>query len=630
MRLKKYQRIDDTKARPLIAIREFILARKSLGGLQTAQHIQNIYKKGEIMKKTGAWLTAYALEQVGVRFTFGIPGVHVTELYDELNKSKQIDPILVTHEAGAAFMADAVSRTTDSIGTLAIVPAAGVTHAMSGIGEAYLDGIPMLIISGGVRQDSGHKFQLHQMDLHKLLEGIVKKNFLVDKHKNLVSTLFEAYDTAISNEPGPVFLEIPVEIQMFQGELSELPQYTADENRGLRLESELQPAIVEAANLLMNSQSPGIFVGWGARNSTEELQEIADLLNAPVATTLQGLSVFPYDHPLHTGMGFGNYSVPAAANAFANCDTLLAVATRFAEIPTGSFSLQVPNNLIHIDINPAVFNANYPAKQTIQGDAKQVLNLLARELRKRKALTENTDNTTQKRIQQDKQNYLEEWLQSSRDGIINPAAFFQKLSQQLSPNDYVVLDDGNHTYLAAELFPVYRSGHFISPTDFNSMGYGVPAAIGTHLGHRDQRTVAIVGDGAFLMTGLELLTATTNNLGVVIFVFHDGELSQISQGQEIPYNRKTCTVLGEVKLEGIAQATGSRYFYLAHNNSIESTIQDAFAAADQGQPVIIDVKIDYSKRTRFTKGVVKANLQRFALGEKFRFIGRAFKRKVTG
>jgi acetolactate synthase-1/2/3 large subunit len=132
------------------------------------------------------------------------------------------------------------------------------------------------------------------------------------------------------------------------------------------------------------------------------------------------------------------------------------------------------------------------------------------------------------------------------------------------------------------------------------------------------------------MTGLELLTATTNNLGVVIFVFHDGELSQISQGQEIPYNRKTCTVLGEVKLEGIAQATGSRYLYLAHNSSIESTLQEAFAAADQGQPVIVDIKIDYSKRTRFTKGVVKANLQRFALGEKFRFIGRAFKRKLTG
>jgi len=129
------------------------------------------------MKKSGAFLARYALEQVGVRFTFGIPGVHNTELYDELNKSEQIQPILVTHEGSGAFMADAVSRTTKSIGTLAIVPAAGTTHAMSGIGEAFLDGIPMLIISGGVRRDTGKQFQLHQVEQKKIGPGGGKRIF---------------------------------------------------------------------------------------------------------------------------------------------------------------------------------------------------------------------------------------------------------------------------------------------------------------------------------------------------------------------------------------------------------------------------------------------------------------------
>jgi acetolactate synthase-1/2/3 large subunit len=132
------------------------------------------------------------------------------------------------------------------------------------------------------------------------------------------------------------------------------------------------------------------------------------------------------------------------------------------------------------------------------------------------------------------------------------------------------------------------------------------------------------------MTGLELLTATTEGAGVVIFVFHDGELSQIAQGQEIPYNRKTCTVLGEVKLEGIALATGARYLALDRDEQLAAVIAEALAAADRGQPVLVDVRIDYSKRTRFTQGVVQTVLKRFPLGDKVRFIGRALIRKVTG
>jgi acetolactate synthase-1/2/3 large subunit len=162
------------------------------------------------------------------------------------------------------------------------------------------------------------------------------------------------------------------------------------------------------------------------------------------------------------------------------------------------------------------------------------------------------------------------------------------------------------------------------------MGYCVPAAIGAKLVNPQRQVVGIVGDGAFLMTGLEMLTATSEGVGVVYFVFYDGELSQISQGQEIPYNRKTCTVIGNVKLEGIAMATGARYIAIEGNDGIAGGIEAALAAAQAGQPVVVDVRIDYSKRTRFTQGVVKTVLKRFPLGDKFRFIGRAVVRKVTG
>ena len=146
----------------------------------------------------------------------------------------------------------------------------------------------------------------------------------------------------------------------------------------------------------------------------------------------------------------------------------------------------------------------------------------------------------------------------------------------------MVVDDGNHTFLAAELFPVTKPRHFVSPTDFNCMGYAVPAAIGAKLARPDRQVVAIVGDGAFLMTGLEIVTATTYQAGVAFFVFHDGELSQISQGQEIPYNRKTCTVLGEMKLEGIALATGAAFVSIRDDAGIEGGIRRGAARRRHG------------------------------------------------
>ena len=170
------------------------------------------------MKKTGAALARFALEQLGVRYTFGIPGVHNTELYDELNSSAQIQPVLVTHECGGAFMADAISRTGDSIGTLLIVPAAGVTHASSGIGEAYLAGIPMLVISGGIHTQSGHRYQLHEMDQHTLLSPITKGSFHITSHNEVIPTLYAAYQLAMRGEPGPVFVELPYNIGNFLGE----------------------------------------------------------------------------------------------------------------------------------------------------------------------------------------------------------------------------------------------------------------------------------------------------------------------------------------------------------------------------------------------------------------------------
>jgi acetolactate synthase-1/2/3 large subunit len=577
------------------------------------------------MNRTGAWLVRHALEQIGVRYTFGIPGVHNTEIYDELNRSSQIRPVLVTHEGGAAFMADAVSRTSGSIGTLLIVPAAGVTHAASGIGEAYLDGIPMLVISGGIRNDLDMQYQLHDVDQHALLAPITKKTWKVDKHWDIVPTIYDAYRTAVSGEPGPVFIEIPVNLQLFPGEAAAPLPFRVEPEPEEMDKSEVRLA----AKALYEAQSPGLFVGWGAVDAVAETVKVAEFLNAPVSTTLQGLSAFPADHPLHTGMGFGPASVPAAENAFRDCDCMLAVATRFSEIATGSFGAQPPANLVHVDINPAVFNANYPATITIEGDATTVLGALSREL---KALggPKPDQRGMAASIASDKHAYLDEWLAHHSGDRVNPACFFVELRRQLDDDAIVVVDDGNHTFLAAELMPVHAPRGFISPTDFNCMGYATPAVIAAKLANPDRQVAGIVGDGAFMMTCMETLTAASLGVGGVWFVFNDGELSQISQAQEIPYNRKTCSVLPELKLKGVAGATGCEFITIGDDAACEPGIREALSLAARGRPVIADVHIDYSKRTRFTRGIVKTNLGRFTPGNKFRFIGRALLRRLTG
>ena len=577
------------------------------------------------MKKTGAWLATYALEQVGVKYTFGIPGVHNTELYDELNNSKLIEPLLVTHEGGGAFMADAISRTTDSIGCMVIVPAAGVTHAASGIAEAHLDGIGMLVISGGVRTDTQRAYQLHDMDQHALLAPITKACFKITHQDQIISTIYEAYDIATSGEPGPVFIELPVNLQLFSADINSIPTY---EKKPFATPIN-QDSIQKAAEMLSQAQQPGIFVGWGARHASAPLKELAQWLASPVATTLQGLSVFPANHPLHTGMGIGISSVPACENAFKKVDCLLAIGTRFSEIPTGSYGISVPDKLIHLDINPNVFNANYPAKVCLEGDAEVLIPKLLAALKKIQKKEKNNPSLIQS-IQKDKIAYKKEWSNHNSGQRVNPALFFKALRQQLNDDDYVVCDDGNHTFLTAELMAIHKSTHFIAPTDFNCMGYGVPATIATKLSHKDKNVVGIIGDGAFLMTCMELITAAKYAIAPIICVFNDGELSQIAQAQEIPYNRKTCSVLGALDISGVAQACGVKYIHLENNQTIDSALQAALKTSQQGQAVIVDVNIDYSKRTRFTQGTVKTNLKRFDLKTKARFIGRALVRKISG
>lgn len=576
------------------------------------------------MKKNGAQIATHALEQIGVKYTFGIPGTHTTEIYDAIEKSGKIKPVLVAHEGGASFMADAISRTTDSIGCLTIVPAAGLTHALSGIGEAYLDGIPMLVIAGGIRRDSGKHYQLHQLDMKPIAQGVTKAQYLIESHETIASTIYEAYQTAISGEPGPVFIEFPVEIMMFSKDIDELPSYNLSTLKPTALDKNID----EAVKLLLAAEHPMMYLGWGAKEADEYSIKIAEKLNAPVALTLQGKSVFPNNHPLYTSCFIGASGKPSSQYALKKHDAMLAVGVRFSEISTGSYGLENPKGLIHIDINKDVFDKNYKSTVNIEGDATAVLKAIWERIKDKDVKNGNENIAT--KIAELNKKYNDEWLTGKKDNIVSPGWFFEGLNKKLNEDTYVVLDDGKHTFLAAELLTTYKPNHLISPTDFNCMGYCIPATIATKLAHPNKTVIGIVGDGAAQMTGLELITAKNYEVAPILFVFNDGELGQIAQFQKVPLKDKTCTVIGGFNFEGLAIATGCEYLLMENDNKVDEVLDKALALAKGNKPIIVDVRIDYSKKTMLTKGVLKTNLSRFPLGEKVRFIGRMIKRHVIG
>jgi acetolactate synthase-1/2/3 large subunit len=410
------------------------------------------------------------------------------------------------------------------------------------------------------------------------------------------------------------------------GDAGEIPEYPPTPAAGHRAGD---ASLARAAELLRAAKHPAIFCGWGAVDAGSELKALAERLGAPVATTLQGLSSFPANHPLHAGFAIGPAAVPASENAFRDCDCLLAVGTRFAEIPTGSYGYEPPANLIHVDINPRVFGANYPAAVALEGNAGAVLAALESLLATMPAATGRRD-AVAAQIAMDKQRYREEWLAHDPKGRVNPQRFFDALRRQLPDDGIVVADDGNHTFLIAELMPIHAPRTFFSPADFNSMGYCIPAVIGAKLARPDRTVVGIVGDGAVRMTGLEMATAVAQKAGVAWFVFNDGELAQIAQAQETPYNRKTCTVLPELDFEALARANRVAYRAMRNDGDVDRVLREALASAAAGEPVLVDVHIDYSKRTRFTEGVIRTNLKRFGLADQARLVGRALWRRLTG
>lgn len=578
------------------------------------------------MKLTGGQIVVRALEDEGIPFTFGIPGTHNIELYDALAESESVRPILVTDEQSASFMADAVWRASGKLGCANLVPGAGLTHALSGIAEAFMDNVPMLVLGCGIRRDTGMAYQLHDVDQFAIVRAITKAQLRPETGAQIYPTIREACRIAREGAPGPVFVEIPANLYLFAHDV-EL-RWSPPTRGGAG--GSVSPADIDrAAELLLRARRPLLYLGLGAAAAGEDLVRLAEMLDAPVATTFQGKGVFPESHPHFLWPGFGDAAPPFVRDIASHCDATLAIGCKFGEVATGSYGMKPRRPLIHVDIDPEVPGRNYPADLAIHADAAEfVRRLLDRLAEKRPAEGGLCGAELRVRIRQGHEMVWREWLADVGGPGVTPAHLLRSLQRRFGPETIFVADSGNGTFLAVECLRLDKPGQFLAPVDYSCMGYSVPAAIGAKLARPDAPVVVLAGDGAFLMTGLELLTAAQYGVPVAVIVLRDRELAQIAQFQGVALNRKVASEVHDYDLGRLCEGLGVECLRLDSDDDVAAVLDQVAAATEAGRPVVVDCAIDYSRKTFFTRGVVKTNLMRLPWPERLRFIGRALGRKV--
>jgi acetolactate synthase-1/2/3 large subunit len=390
----------------------------------------------------------------------------------------------------------------------------------------------------------------------------------------------------------------------------------------------VEEGAARAAELLERAQRPLLYLGLGAAGAGANLVRLAELLEAPVATTFQGKGVFPETHPLWLWCGFGDAAPPLARAIARECDATLAIGCRFGEVATGSYGARPPGPLIHVDIDPAVPGRNYPAAAAVVADAAAFIAALIAELERRGAGPRGPDAELRARIRQGHAEVWRTWEAGASTSRVTPALLLRALQERFGPEAIFTTDSGNGTFLAVECLRLDRPGRFLAPVDYSCMGYAVPAALGAKLARPDAPVLALAGDGAFLMTGLELLTAAAQQIPVAVLVLRDGELAQIAQFQSVALARKVASELPDYDLAGLCRGLGVECLSLERDAEMPGVLRRVEEITAQGAPVAVDVAIDYSQKTFFTRGVVRTNFGRLDWADRLRFVGRALARRV--
>lgn len=518
----------------------------------------------------GADIMVKCLEAENVSVIFGYPGAAICPFYDSLYKlDTPVKHILVRQEQNAAHSASGYARAKSTVGVCVATSGPGATNLITGIATAYMDSIPIIAITGQVRSDLIGRDVFQEADITGACEPFVKHSYLVNKTEDLPRIFKEAFHIARTGRPGPVLIDIPIDIQ--QKEIDEFVYPDSVNITGYKPNTKGHLVqIKRALELLNTSKKPIIVAGGGVLGSGAKLKlvEFAEKTNIPVISTMMGIGVIPSEHELYLGM-LGTHGKPIANKTLHEADLVIVCGARL-----GDRAVATPDqmgqraNVIHIDIDPAEIGKNVKTTIPIVGDMKHVINILLDEVGDYKVPAEWTEAV---------KTWKEQLTRTPKvfDGFVEPRTFIGKLSSMLKSKAILVADVGQNQIWCANNFKI-REGRFLTTGGMGTMGYSIPGAIGAKFARPTRDVVAVCGDGSFQMSLNELATIVQNDLNVKIIVMKNSRLGMVRELQDNHYgSRHSATILNDAPdIELLAKAYGIKCATANSNEEAEAIAKE--------------------------------------------------------
>ena len=534
------------------------------------------------MKLKGARILMEELIRQGVDTVFGYPGGAVLNIYDELYQCRdRIHHVLTAHEQGAAHAADGYARASGKVGVVIATSGPGATNLVTGIANAYLDSVPLVAITGNVATEALGRDSFQEVDIVSITQPVVKHNFMVKEVSELEQTIKEAFLIASTGRKGPVLIDIPKDVQVAECEYGVAVLPKMPEKAVLSYDEE---GVVQ---LLNQAKKPFIYAGGGvaACHGEELLRVLSEKLDAPVALSLMGRTVFPDSHPLSLGL-VGMHGSYQAAKVQAECDVLLALGVRFSDRATGKISSYTKNcKVIHVDIDKAELGKNLAPDFSVQSDVKKWIKNILPKLEERK------NAAWWKEIE----SYRKEG--KAEKNAFHPENILKCLRRFTKDETVVATDVGQHQMWTAQYYRFEKPDTFLTSGGLGTMGYGLGAAIGACFAKNKQETVLVSSEGSFAMNCNELCTVVKEKLPLTILLLDNQVLGMVRQWQTAFYGKRySQTVLDRgTDFVKLIEAYGGRGFSIHSLSELENALE---ARKEIHGPVLLDCHIDKDEMVR--------------------------------
>ncbi|MDN0018983.1 acetolactate synthase 3 large subunit [Providencia stuartii] len=545
---------------------------------------------------SGAEMVVKSLIDQGVKHVFGYPGGAVLDIYDALHTVGGIDHILVRHEQAAVHMADGYARSTGEVGVILVTSGPGATNAITGIATAYMDSIPLVVLSGQVASSLIGNDAFQECDMVGISRPIVKHSFLIKKAEDIPETIKKAFYIAASGRPGPVVIDLPKDtVNPANKYPYRYPEAVSLRSYNPTLQGH-KGQIKKALTKLIAAQKPVFYIGGGAINAncSAEIIALAEKLQLPVVSTLMGLGAFPETHHQSVGM-LGMHGTYEANKVMHNSDVIFAVGVRFDDRTTNNLEKYCPNaTVIQIDVDPTSISKTVNTDIPIVGDAKLTLQQMLSQL----------DQVSTKQNSQALKTWwkeIETWRErkclryETNSQKVKPQQAIETIYRLTNGEAYVTSDVGQHQMFAALYYPFDKPRHWINSGGLGTMGFGLPAALGVKLAHPQSTVICVTGDGSIQMNIQELSTAMQYGLPVVVLNLNNGFLGMVKQWQDMIYQgRHSQSYMQSLPdFVKLAEAYGHVGISIHSPDELEEKLKQALVEVNENQRLVfVDINVD--------------------------------------